>query len=150
MGYSSVREAEAFKTALNSYALATGQQVNWDKSTIYFMNTLVLRQQKIAKIIGCKVDMVPSTYLGLPLGLTPPNSFWNMIIDKFNKKLAGWKGSILSQAGKLQLLQATLQNLPVYALSLFGICWHYVNRYADIMTLCVVIDVNMMKRREPI
>lgn len=117
MGYSLVKEADAFKTALNSYALATGQQVNWDKLAMYFLNTPVIRQQKIAKIIGCKVEMLPSTYLGLPLGLAPPNSFWNMLFDKINKRLARWKGSMLSQAGKLQLLQATLQNLPVYALT---------------------------------
>lgn len=36
-----------------------------------------------------------------------------------NSKLAGWKGAILSQASKVTLLKATLQNLPIYALSLF-------------------------------
>lgn len=70
--------------------------------------------------------MLPSTYLGLPLGLAPPNSFSNFLIDKLNRKLAGWKGSMLSQAGKLQLLQAALQNLPIYALSLFGILAKFV------------------------
>lgn len=44
MGYSSIGEVVAFKGALNSYSLATRQQVNWDKSAIYFMNTPIIRQ----------------------------------------------------------------------------------------------------------
>ena len=55
------------------------------------------------------------------LGPKPPKSFWNGIIDRFNKKLASWKGVSLSQAGKHTLVKSTLQNLPTYALSLFGI-----------------------------
>lgn len=43
------------------------------------------------------------------------------MIDKFNKKLTGWKGVLLSQADKIQLVKSTLQNLPTYALNLFTI-----------------------------
>jgi len=71
------------------------------------------------RILRCRVGKLPSTYLGLPLGAKPPNSFWNGIIDRFNKKLVGWKGASLSQAGKCLLVKSTLQNLPMYALSLF-------------------------------
>ena len=35
--------------------------------------------------------------------------------------MVGWKGASLSQAGKCLLVKSTLQNLPIYALSLFGI-----------------------------
>ena len=73
------------------------------------------------RILGCGVGNLPSTYLGLPLGTKPPDSFWNGIIDRFNKKSVGLKEAILSQAGKCQLVKSTLQNLPMYALSLFGI-----------------------------
>lgn len=53
--------------------------------------------------------------------MKPPDSFWLSLIDRFNKKLAGWKEALLSQAGKIQLFKSSLQNLPVYALSLFKI-----------------------------
>ena len=71
--------------------------------------------------MGCGVGSLPSTYLGLPLGSSPPESFWNGILDRFNRKMAGWKGVFLSQAGKCLLVKSSLQNLPIYALSLFGI-----------------------------
>ena len=71
--------------------------------------------------MGCEIGSLPSIYLRLPLGQKPPDSFWNGILDRFNKKLAGWKGATLSQVGKFLLVKSTQQNLPTYALSLFVI-----------------------------
>ena len=106
---------------LDIHTRASGQLINWDKSLIFFVNTLEDRKRKIARILGCGVGKRPSTYHGLPLGSSPLDSFWNGIIDRFNKKLVGWKGASLSQVGKCLLVKSTLQNLPMYALSLFGI-----------------------------
>ena len=39
MGYSSVQEAKAFKTSLNTLLLGSGIDINKDKSQIYFFNT---------------------------------------------------------------------------------------------------------------
>ena len=74
----------------------------------------------MASILGCGIGNLPSIYLGLTMGLKPPNSFWKNLIDRFNKKLAGWEGITLNKVGKIQLVNSTLQNLPTYALSLFG------------------------------
>ena len=121
MGKSEVREARNVKHAINCYSAASGQLVNWSKSAVFFLNTPLPRQLKIAKILGCSIGALPSSYLGLPLGLKAPDSFWEVLINKFSKKLAGWKGNFLSQAGKLTLLKASLQSIPIYALSLFKI-----------------------------
>lgn len=77
--------------------------------------------------MGYDIGNLPMSYPGLPMGLEPPNSFWKGLIDRFNKKLAGWKGTILNQDGKIQLVKSTLQNLPTYAMSLFGIPAKYAN-----------------------
>lgn len=121
MGKSEVKEARNLKQAINLYSSASGQLVKWNKSVVYFLNTPILRQHKIAKILGCSIGSLPSSYLGLPLGLKAPDSFWEDLINKFSKKLASWKGNLLSQAGKLTLLKASLQSIPTYALSLFKI-----------------------------
>lgn len=81
----------------------------------------------MAKILEYKIEFLPSIYLGLPLGLKPPDSFWNVLIDRFSKKLPIWKGALLNQAGKIQLLKATPQNLPIYSLSLSKI----MSKYAE-------------------
>lgn len=121
MGKYEVREARNLKQAINFYSSASGQLVNWNKSVVFFLNTPILRQHKIAKILGCSIGSFPSSYLGLPLGLKALDSFWEDLINNFSKKLAGWKGNLLSQAGKLTLLKASLQSIPTYALSLFKI-----------------------------
>lgn len=121
MGSSYVGEARAIKSTLSIYEKASRHVVNRVKSSIFFFNTPKERQNKIANILGCKIGSLPFAYLGLPLGSKPSDSFWLFLIDQFNRKLAGWKGALLSRAGKIQLLKTTLQNLPVYALSLFKI-----------------------------
>ena len=88
-GEASVKEAKAMKEILDMYTRGSRKLINWDKSLIFFINTLKERKRKIAKILGCGVGKLPSTYIGLSLGIKPPNSFWNGIIDRFSKKLVG-------------------------------------------------------------
>ena len=88
-GEASVKEAKAMKDTLDTYSRGLGQLINWDKSSVFFINTLEQRQKKISSILGCQVGKLPSTYLGLPLGTIPSDSFWNGIMERFSKKLAG-------------------------------------------------------------
>ena len=96
MGEASVRNARDIKMALEDYGKASGQFINWNKSVIYFINVNVSRQNKIKKLIGYEIGSLPSSYLGLPLCLEPPKSFWSLLADKIHSKLARWKGSLLS------------------------------------------------------
>lgn len=100
-GDASILEARSIKSLLNNYTRGSGQLINWAKSSVFFINTLETRQRRIASILGCGIGSLLGNYLGLPLGSKPSESFWKGIIDRFNKKLAGWKGSTLSQAGKI-------------------------------------------------
>ena len=110
-----------WKRALEDYSLTSSQLINWNKSLIYFMNVNMDRQLKIKNIIGCEIGSFPGSYLGLPMGLSPPINFWHSLMDKIHSKLEGWKGSLLSQAGKVVVLKSVLQSTPLYALSLFKI-----------------------------
>ncbi|XP_059068591.1 uncharacterized protein LOC131859080 [Cryptomeria japonica] len=121
MGKASVQDSGSLNKALDSYGIAIGQLINWSKSFVYFINTLERRQIKISKILGCQLGNLPASYLGLPLCQDPPDTFWGALVDKFHKKLAGWKGSLLSQAGNVHLLKSTLRSIPLYAISIFRI-----------------------------
>lgn len=96
MGKFKVKEVRSLKQAIDLYSSASGQLINWNKSVVFFFNTPIPRKNKISKILGCSIGSFPSTYLGLPLGLKVPDSFWVDFINKFNKKLVGWKGNLLS------------------------------------------------------
>jgi hypothetical protein len=40
------------------------------------------------------------------------------VIDKIIKRIAGWRGRLLSYAGRLTLLRACLASIPIYLLSI--------------------------------
>ena len=68
-------------------------------------------------------------YLGLPLGANVrDSSIWNPVIEKVERRLAGWKRLYLSKGGKVTLIKSTLSNLPTYFLSLFSIMVEIANR----------------------
>ena len=75
MGEASIKNARNIKKALNNYGQATRKIINWNKSSLYFINVNPKRQEKIKRILGCEVGNLPGTYLGLPLCLDPLDSF---------------------------------------------------------------------------
>jgi len=76
----------------------------------------------LASFFGCEVSVLPSTYLGLPLGASFKSiAVWDLVVERFQKRLARWKSRMLSKGGKLMLLQSTLWSLPIYYMSLFTI-----------------------------
>ena len=75
-------------------------------------------------VLGCKQGSLPMKYLGLPLGAHfKDRSIWNPILEKVERKLAGWKRYYLFKGGR-----DTLINLPTYFLSLFPILTVVANR----------------------
>jgi hypothetical protein len=41
-------------------------------------------------------------------------SIWNGVVEKMERRLAGWKRMYLSKGGQLTLIKSTLSNLPTY------------------------------------
>lgn len=110
------------KKTLILFNLASGLQVNFHKSSLMGIHTDDSWLQKAAECLLCKVGSLPFTYLGLPIGgCTSRLSTWDPIIDRMNKKLALWKGKLLSLGGRLTLIKASLSSLPLYFMSLFPI-----------------------------
>uniref|UniRef100_A0A2N9JBN0 Reverse transcriptase zinc-binding domain-containing protein n=1 Tax=Fagus sylvatica TaxID=28930 RepID=A0A2N9JBN0_FAGSY len=58
----------------------------------------------------------------MPLGASyKATTVWNPILEKMERRLAGWQKLYLSKGGHLTLLKSTLSSLPTYFLSLFTI-----------------------------
>jgi hypothetical protein len=71
----------------------------------------------LSRILGCGVETLPLTYLGLPLGARYKDPFiWNKVIEKMKSKLARWKCMYLSKGGRLTLIKSTLSNILTYYL----------------------------------
>ncbi|KAL4199256.1 hypothetical protein AMTRI_Chr03g50260 [Amborella trichopoda] len=72
--------------------------------------------------LGCAIEILPSSYLGLPLCLGKLGKhLWDHLIEKFTWKFASWKGRFLSFGGRITLIRATLASIPIYYKSLFQI-----------------------------
>ena len=83
----------------------------------------------LLNVLGCKLGSLPMKYLGLPLGANfKDKTKWNPILEKMERKLAGWKHLCLSKGGGVTIIKSTLSNLPTYFLSLFPIPASVANR----------------------
>ena len=74
--------------------------------------------EEFADILGCKTSKLLMKYLGAKF---KAKDIWNSIVEKMERRLAGWKRIYLSKGGCLTLIKSTLSNLLTYFLSLFPI-----------------------------
>ena len=106
---------------LLSFQAVTGLKVNVRESEMVPIGE-VDDVHALAEILGCRVGELSMSYLGMSLGASHNSpSIWNLILEKFERKLVGWKKLYLSKRGRLMLLKSTLSSLPTYFLSLFTI-----------------------------
>ena len=65
--------------------------------------------------LGCKVGQLPSTYLGLPLGMSNKAAcVWDGMEERMRWKLALWKRQYISKGGRITLIKSTLASMPLY------------------------------------
>ncbi|KAF7120235.1 hypothetical protein RHSIM_Rhsim13G0061700 [Rhododendron simsii] len=113
---------------LGKYGEASGQRINYDKSSVTFSSNMgEMDKQLVCDLLDVPLMKVDARYLGLP-------SFWgkskmeaySFIVDKTLGKLQGWKQKQMSQGGKEIMLKSVTQAIPSYAMSCFllpkGLC----------------------------
>ncbi|KAE8687812.1 Beta-adaptin-like protein A [Hibiscus syriacus] len=97
-----------------------GLHLNLSKSKLLGINVEDATLNEWVNDIGCSVGCFPMDYLGLPIGAKKNSEvLWEPILQNFNNKLAGWKASTLSMAGRLVLIKSVLSSLPIFFLSIF-------------------------------
>ena len=88
---------------------------------------------ELGEILGCRESALLLKYLGLPLGASfKDKTIWNPILEKMERRLAGWKRLYLSKGGKVTLIKSTLSSLTTYFLSLFPIPVKVAKRMEDL------------------
>ena len=112
---------ESIFNILNKYEEASGQKINTDKSSIFFSpNTPQEPRESILNILSPMQNSRHNKYLGLPsiIGRSKAQVFAE-VKDRVAKKLAGWKGKLLSIGGREILIKAVAQAMPIYTMSCF-------------------------------
>ncbi|XP_074266449.1 uncharacterized protein LOC141589722 [Silene latifolia] len=118
-----VEEAEVVNSILRRYEAASGQLVSLEKTTVSFSkgSPLQRRSNLAARLCISEVDE-HSRYLGLPTVVGRSKKVLTDILrDKLSKRVSGWRGKILSRAGKEVLIKAVVNSLPTYVMSIFKI-----------------------------
>ena len=94
-------------------------KINLEKSELFLVGS-GNDAKDLAFEVACKVGSLPSTYLGLPLGVAFKSvEAWDGIEERIRRRLAMWKRLYISKGGKMILIQSTLASLPIYFMSLF-------------------------------
>ena len=114
-------EVQVVSDTLQLYAEALGQCINLEKSSAYFSSNVSV-EQKSWIIDKLKVKEVEKfdTYMGLPtlIGRRKYETF-SFLKERVWRKLQGWKGKLLSKAGKEVLIKAVAQSIPTYTMGVF-------------------------------
>lgn len=105
---------------LRCFEVISDLKINLNKSSLVGLNVDDFTLNNAAMLQGCKIEHLPIKYLGLPLShRCLYTRDWQPVMDKFKKKLAHWKGPLLSLVGRLTLIKSALSSFPIYFMSLY-------------------------------
>ena len=111
-------QLQTLKSILLEFSNATGLLINFHKSTFAPIHVEPDLASQRAASFGCAVASFPQSYLGLPLSthkLNLKDLFF--IIDKIDRRLAGWRGVLLTLPGRDVLVRIVLRDLHIYAMT---------------------------------
>ncbi|KAM2126643.1 hypothetical protein ACFX1R_006638 [Malus domestica] len=111
----------AFIHILHSYCEASGQQINYDKSTMFFSaNTPHPIREEIGTILNMSESSDPGKYLGLPTvwGRSKTEAL-AYVKSRIQQKIQSWKINSLSQVGREVLIKVVAYAVPTYPMNCF-------------------------------
>ncbi|GAA0163216.1 hypothetical protein LIER_19133 [Lithospermum erythrorhizon] len=122
---------------LGDYELASLQKVNIEKCSVSFegRTTREVRTNVLAILKTVEVED-QGKYLGLPshIGRTKKDVFCFVRV-KAEGKIAGWKGKMLSQAGKEILVKSIAATIPNYVINCFKLPTGIIGELNKVMAI---------------
>jgi hypothetical protein len=117
------RSVQSLKEALYLYYDGPGQQINLEKSSIYFgTHCSSDTKQKVMETLAVTNESFHEKYLGMPthVGRSPTKTF-KFLNDKVWQRIISFSDRPPSRAGKEILLKSVVQAIPIYIMSCFRI-----------------------------
>ncbi|KAI9079653.1 hypothetical protein K1719_038274 [Acacia pycnantha] len=99
---------------LSSTGSVSGLKVNLAKSKAYYSrNVCFNRAMELSQSMGIGITADVGKYLGIPLFHRRVTKLtYYPLIDKVKKRLASWKGKLLTMAGRATLIKSVLTAIP--------------------------------------
>lgn len=106
------------KQILLWYEQISGMRINFHKSEVIPMNLEEEDIHTVSHIFNCSIGKFPIKYLGVPFHYEKlAREDIQPLVDKLLKRIAGWRGKLLSQAARAMLIKTCLDSIPIYILS---------------------------------
>jgi hypothetical protein len=108
------------KLILTTFKQLFGLKINFHKSKIFCFGKAKEQEVFYSQLFGYKIGKLLFCYLGLPMHTRKlSNKDWQVIENRIEKRLSGWKGTMLSVGGRLVLINLVLSSLPMFKMSFF-------------------------------
>jgi len=116
-----MKNLQALNEVLHLYSEGTGQQINFQKSSLFFGDKCPEQvKDRVKSYINVRNVVVQANYLGMPswVGRSPTSTF-NFLPERMWRKIRGWNDRPLSRAGKEVMFKSVIQAIPIYVMSCF-------------------------------
>jgi hypothetical protein len=118
IGEASVENLWALKGILRGFEMASGLKVNFWKSCLMGVNVSLAFLESACNFLNCRSGSIPFKYLGLPIGANPKSeSTWEPLVNHLRAKLFSWRNKHISLGGRIVMLNAVLNAIPIFYLS---------------------------------
>lgn len=115
-----VEQVRNVKLLLYLFEQMSGLKINFQKSEILLVQHDEEKLLFYSEMFCCKTGTWPLKYLGVPIsGSKLLVSDWAALVEKVQKRLDGWKGSVLSIGGRHTLINSCLTSTPIYHMSMY-------------------------------
>jgi hypothetical protein len=143
------RQLLTLKALLNSFADSTGLKVNYHKFNIYPINVETGKMENLASTFGCQIGCFPFTYLDLPMGLTKPKvEHFIPLVQRIERRLVS-TSNFLTQAGRLEMVNAVLSALPSFYMSKLKLPSSVVRQIDKYRKHCMWRGADLNARKPP-
>ncbi|MCH86251.1 ribonuclease H protein [Trifolium medium] len=118
IGEASIENLWTLKAMLRGFEMASGLKVNFWKSGLSGVNVNSTFLEMACNFLNCRRGTIPFKYLGLPIGENPKSvTTWEPLVQHLRKRLFSWRNKHISLGGRIVLINAVLNAIPIFYLS---------------------------------
>lgn len=118
IGKASVENLWTLKALLRRFEMTSELKVNFLKSCLIGVNVERDFMEMACGFLNCSEGCLPFKYLGLPVRANPGRvAPWQPVLDLLSRILNNWENKFVSLGGRIVLLNAVLNSIPIFYLT---------------------------------
>ena len=115
-----LEKATNLKLILSAFEQLSGLKINFHKSELFCFGDAQEAAVQYAELFGCAQGQFPIRYLGIPIHYRRlTKAEWKHVEERLQARLSNWRGKLLSQGGRLVLINSVLRNMVLYMISFY-------------------------------